>query len=180
MSINKYNSETGELVALAGGQQIWIGTQAAHDQAIAAGTMPNNCLVSILDNAEDAQASQVIYDNTTSGLEADNVQDAIDEINDNSTWTLLDTKTGNTAISLPSKYNELHICVEFGGVNWKVPMHLTNQETGSFFTGFWAAANNGGFFCVLIANDKSTIKMTSADANGSSVLSSSVIKVYYR
>lgn len=51
MSVNKVNKTTGELVTLANGTRMWIGTQSAHDAAVQAGTMPNNCMVCITDDA---------------------------------------------------------------------------------------------------------------------------------
>ena len=56
MSVNKVDKTTGELVTLANGTRMWIGTQAAHDAAVAAGTMPNNCMVCITDDAPGADA----------------------------------------------------------------------------------------------------------------------------
>lgn len=50
MSVNKYNKDTGELVTLASGTRIWIGTKAAHAKAIANGTMPNNCMICVIDD----------------------------------------------------------------------------------------------------------------------------------
>ena len=57
MSLNKYNSETGELTTLASGTRMWIGTKSAHDLAAAAGTLPSNCLISIIDDAPDSDAT---------------------------------------------------------------------------------------------------------------------------
>ena len=53
MSVNKVNKMTGELVTLASGTRMWIGTKAAHDLAIQRGIMPNNCMVCITDDAND-------------------------------------------------------------------------------------------------------------------------------
>lgn len=50
MSVNKYDSTNDSLVTLAGGQRLWVGTKSAHDAAVAAGTMPNNCCVAIIDD----------------------------------------------------------------------------------------------------------------------------------
>lgn len=50
MSVNKVNKTTGELVTLANGTRMWIGTQSAHDLAVQQGTMPNNCMVCITDD----------------------------------------------------------------------------------------------------------------------------------
>lgn len=59
MSINKYNSQTGELTSLAGGTRTWIGTQAAYNIEKQAGTLPNNCLIAITDDEEEL-AQEVI------------------------------------------------------------------------------------------------------------------------
>lgn len=53
MSSNKVNKTTGELVTLASGMRMWIGTKAAHDAAVQAGTMPNNCAVAIIDDYDE-------------------------------------------------------------------------------------------------------------------------------
>lgn len=54
MSVNKYDSTTGQLTTLASGQRMWVGTKNAHSNAIADNTMPNNCMVCITDDyAED-------------------------------------------------------------------------------------------------------------------------------
>lgn len=57
MSINRYDSITGELVTLASGQRIWVGTKIAHDSAVTNNKIPNNCLVCITDdyNYQDIQ-----------------------------------------------------------------------------------------------------------------------------
>ncbi len=48
MSVNLNNN--GTLVTLANGTRTWVGTKAAHDAAVQAGTMPNNCIVCITDD----------------------------------------------------------------------------------------------------------------------------------
>lgn len=53
MSVNKRDSTTGELVTLASGTRMWIGTKTVHDLAVQQGTMPNNCMVCITDDAND-------------------------------------------------------------------------------------------------------------------------------
>lgn len=50
MSTNAVNKTTGELVTLANGTRMWIGTKLAHDLAVQQGTMPNNCMVCITDD----------------------------------------------------------------------------------------------------------------------------------
>ena len=53
MSVNRYNSTTGELTSLATGSRTWVGTREAYDQAKTAGTLPNNCLIAITDDEKD-------------------------------------------------------------------------------------------------------------------------------
>ena len=50
MSTNAVNKTTGELITLANGTRIWIGTKTAHDLAVQQGKMPNNCMVCITDD----------------------------------------------------------------------------------------------------------------------------------
>lgn len=53
MSLNKYDSSTGELTTLASGTRMWIGTKSAHELAITNGTMPNNVMVCVTDDQQD-------------------------------------------------------------------------------------------------------------------------------
>jgi hypothetical protein len=57
MSTNFVNKSTGELVTLANGTRMWIGTKSAHDLAVQQGTMPNNCMVCITDDYYDDSAN---------------------------------------------------------------------------------------------------------------------------
>ena len=50
MSVNKVDKTTGELVTLANGTRMWIGTKSLHDSAVQQGTMPDNCMVCITDD----------------------------------------------------------------------------------------------------------------------------------
>ena len=60
MSTNLVNKTTGELVTLANGTRMWIGTQLAHDLAVQQGTMPNNCMVCITDDFYDGEGTQFV------------------------------------------------------------------------------------------------------------------------
>ena len=55
MSVNKRDSTTGELVTLASGTRMWVGTKSAHDIAVANGTMPNNVMVCITDDYAESR-----------------------------------------------------------------------------------------------------------------------------
>lgn len=60
MSVNKVDKTTGELVILANGTRMWIGTKSVHDLAVQQGTMPNNCMVCITDDVNDFTSGECI------------------------------------------------------------------------------------------------------------------------
>ena len=45
-----YNSSTQQSTCVAGNTRLWIGTQSAHDAAVARGDMPNGVVVAITDD----------------------------------------------------------------------------------------------------------------------------------
>ena len=59
MSVNAYNSSTGVTTVLANGQRLWLGSKAAHDAAVSAGTIPNNCLIAITDDGYEGDIAPV-------------------------------------------------------------------------------------------------------------------------
>ena len=58
MSVNRYTTESG-LQTLANGQRCWIGTKAAYEAAVQAGTMENDILVAITDDDDDYKTDTV-------------------------------------------------------------------------------------------------------------------------
>lgn len=60
MSVNKVNKSNGQLIALASGNRMWVGTHAAHLEAIANGTMPNNCIVAETDGFESSNIIKIV------------------------------------------------------------------------------------------------------------------------
>lgn len=60
MSVNKRDVTTGELITLASGTRMWVGTKNAHDLAVQQGTMPNNCMVCITDDTTNGQTPVVM------------------------------------------------------------------------------------------------------------------------
>lgn len=95
MSVNKYNPSTGTLTTLASGDRTWIGTKAQYDAQKTAGTLPNNALIVITDDEQQTEAEQISYDNTDSGLTADNVQDAIDVLSNHKSIKYIRVFAGN-------------------------------------------------------------------------------------
>ena len=67
MSTNAVNKTTGELITLANGTRMWIGTKTAHDLAVQQGTMPNNCMVCITDDAAGEEAWEYSTSETNTG-----------------------------------------------------------------------------------------------------------------
>lgn len=53
MSLNSYNSTTGELTNIASGSRTWIGTKAEWQALVSSGTAPKNCLVAIIDDVTE-------------------------------------------------------------------------------------------------------------------------------
>ena len=68
MSVNKVNKTTGELITLANGTRMWIGTKTAHDLAVQQGKMPNNCMVCITDDAPGDDAWKYSTEETKTGM----------------------------------------------------------------------------------------------------------------
>lgn len=67
MSTNLVDKDTGELITLANGTRIWCGTKTAHDLAVQQGTMPNNCMVCITDDAAGEEAWEYSTSETNTG-----------------------------------------------------------------------------------------------------------------
>ena len=140
MSVNRYDSSTGTLTTISSGGRQWIGTQSQYNAQKLAGTLPNDCLIIITDDEDKAAAEQITYDNTESGLAADNMQDAIDEAAENiSNTNLIDNpfftvnSRGLTVYS-GNKYNvDRWKC---GSVNSNVTINSDNSLTlGKLSTG---------------------------------------------
>lgn len=158
MSSNKVNKTTGELVTLANGMRCWIGTKAAHDAAVQAGTMPNNCLVAIVDDWEDSTVDVVEDGNmhpvTSNAVSADlsPIQSKLNGANVIKTRNVSSLQAGTYGeASLSTTLSEekiIHIIAYSSGQNL-VANHFVNGSlinfvkvttfTGSNFTGIFNA-----------------------------------------
>lgn len=67
MSSNLVDKNTGELITLSSGVRMWIGTRTAHDLAVQQGTIGNNILVCITDDAPGEEAWQYSTSETRTG-----------------------------------------------------------------------------------------------------------------
>ena len=131
-------------------------------------------------------AQSVVYNNTTSGLQATNVQDAIDEVAQGGSggvgaWTLLGTQNGNTPISEPADYTEVMIKVNPDDSSCIMTMFLPKISISS------GEKYRTGFFISGVFGAEATVSYTSGDfaldgvhLNGSDKLSASTISIYYR
>lgn len=89
MSVNLRDKDTGELVTLASGVRMWIGSKAAHSAAVEAGTMPNNVMVCLTDDYED---NNVIEEDITERCTFERLSDETNKP------TVLYTRRGNTVV----------------------------------------------------------------------------------
>lgn len=67
MSSNLVDKNTGELITLSSGVRMWIGTRTAHDLAVQQGTIGNNILVCITDDAPGEEAWEYSTSETNTG-----------------------------------------------------------------------------------------------------------------
>lgn len=116
MSTNKVDKTTGELHVLANGARIWLGTKAAHDAAVQAGTLPNNCILGILDDWEDSTVD-VVEDGNMHPVTSNAVADAVGEIG-----SLTELLKGNFVSNEEhlldlTDYRGIYICVRHDSTN---------------------------------------------------------------
>ena len=89
----------------AGGNIMYL-TQAEYD-ALPESKESDGVEYRITDAGTMAGAENVGYDNSKSGIEAVNVQDAIDKLDKSLKWKFFKSATGTQVIELPTLYNEL-------------------------------------------------------------------------
>jgi hypothetical protein len=100
MSVNKYTTQGG-LQTLANGSRCWIGTKAAYEAAVQAGTMENDILVAITDD-DDEYKTSTIAQNDNRVITSGGVYDALtisSLLYTNVKWVYMGS---NTNIELPS------------------------------------------------------------------------------
>lgn len=96
-------------------------------------------------------------------------------------WNYLDSKTGTTAIPLPSNFNELLVIAKLSSYNvhftYNLPKSFLESSGKGFRAGYYGTGSNG--FCEIIAS-LSSINLANAQSAGSTVTQNSTITVYYR
>ncbi len=98
------------------------------------------------------------------------------------TYTLLGQKTGSASLNLPATFNELLVIILVAS-NQNVCFSITlpkDELTTSrgYNGGYYASASTNARYRVVASS--TTIALNTAELNGSDVLSTSVIRVYYK
>ena len=134
-------------------------------------------------------ADNVKYNNNASNLDATNVQEAIDKLdesvdtlNSNLQWKLLGSATGTTHISLPSNFSELLVDL---GINNRAQSYsfslIKNQLSDTvkrYRNGQYKSASAYAYAEIIVS--LSEVYLSDARYNGTDYTSASVIDVYYR
>lgn len=109
-------------------------------------------------------------------------------IKNDMTWKLVDSKTGTSAITLPSDYNELLVCCTYLHDNYfdytfsiAIPKSEIYERTGiqrRFFDGYSASGRSN--VMIRFANDRSKVELVEMYIDGSNRTSATTTRVYYR
>ena len=174
----------------SGGCDIEYLTQAEYD-ALPDSKLTNGVEYRITDSNPPAPtAKDMSYDNLESGIEAETVQDAIDEVNESlegisnsQTWKLAGSANGTTAINLPSKFNELQVVVKFVydnsniGYSFNFIYDILENTDRIFFCGYGLTPNNAGGAKITISKTK---LIAGWICHGHNTISDYATAVYYR
>ena len=157
MSVLINNNGTLDPVAGNGIKNTFTGTTAEVEAAMQAGLIPDGTVIYITDdNGVGESAEDVAYDNTTSGLSADNVQDAVDEV-----VSEKQDKTDNTLTTtnktIPGAINEINTALsQFGFTDVNKVMFRTDNNV--FRLNYYVS---GGYYTMSITTNASpnTLKL---------------------
>ena len=185
-----------EIKKLRKGSAVYL-TQAEYD-ALPDSKLTDDVEYRITDaNADEPKASNLAYDNTHSGIEAVNVQGAIDEISDSLDWKSAGQVKGTTALTLPTNYNELYIYVSIGGGDTSggyvefSPKKIMLKDTAINLHGGKTVIGDGAkrySRSTTISISKTTVKIseihysqgTNSSTQDTNVVSDSELFVFYR
>ena len=132
-------------------------------------------------------AESIVYNNTESGMEATNMQDAIDELNSNLTnknfeWKLVGEVTGKTVVNLPTIFNEIIVIATRSdgnvSVDLSVPYIALFDDLKGFHTGTYG--NDGYYTMAVFQISKTQINLHEFRNNGNDQTTSAKMRVYYR
>ena len=129
-------------------------------------------------DGEDLTAKNLFYDGSETGL-GNNVQDAIDNQNKNTTWKSVGSVTGKSTIKLPSDFNEILIKLKAG--SWRytgvfIPLMLSTTKESYIFG--YGVTNQDNYCIVEISLSEAS--MLNATTGGSDKSDSVVMEFFYR
>lgn len=130
-------------------------------------------------------ATAVNYDNSLSGLDAQTVQEAIDEVNESLEWKLVGSASGSNAINLPSEWKEImYQLVNSNGLsltNYIIRKMLDTPGVSGIF-GVTASENTDGSSVAKarITITESSINTTTFHIGTNDYLKDSKLYVWYR
>lgn len=131
-------------------------------------------------------AEAVQYDNKESGLEATNVQGALDVVTDSLEtvlqWKLLGNTTGLAKLQLPTKYNEILVACKASGdditVGNTIPYGITGKIDAGCYSAFTSQQNYNRTALVIIDNNE--INLLEFLLKGTDVTATATATFYYR
>ena len=130
-------------------------------------------------------AAQVSYDNTGSGLTATNVQDAIDEVAQGGgggvgDWTLAGSESGSTPINVPATAKELLAIAKTSTRAFSIPVPVSALSGTALplSAGYYVSASSHN--CTVVEITTAQASMTVFQQNGSDILSTATLELYYR
>lgn len=140
--------EAVDKLAEGAGNKVEYLTQEEYD-ALPEDKLTNDVEYRILDSGTPTTARNVGYDGTASGIDAVNVQGAIDKVSESLEWKSAGQITGTAILTLPANYNELYICVKVGndangGYIEFSPKKVVLKDTGMAFHGGKIAVSDNG------------------------------------
>ena len=159
-------------------------TQAEYD-ALPESKLTNGVEYRITDSNPPAPtAKDMAYDNSESGIEAETVQNAIDEMNESLNWKLLGDFS--ETVSLPENFNEVYIYQYCNtdttnnkqgivGYDYNIPKAMFDGNTKMIMKGSYGSTTSGA---QIIINADNTISRGYFGWDNASATSS--LKVYYR
>ena len=106
----------------------------------------------------------------------------INEQNNNLDWKLCQTATGSSSISLPSKFREILISVEYINNKWTVniPYIDFSETTKTYYTGHDASGRNSAYSAIIINANIVELALSTVVWKAENVTSNCTISVYYR
>lgn len=155
-------------------QEVTMSYYIAHKSELDA----SGDLIVITDSGLANTASNVTYDNTDSGLVAENVQGAIDEIDDKTKWKELRiNEDGGTFIGLVAGAVEYLVVAKYGTVSISFS-YIPQEGYVTIYGGFYLNSTNNCRARLDVASVG--LSVDEFEYNSTDVLSSTKFSVWYR